>query len=319
VNEDFQLLEVFLEMMAGERQASKNTLESYERDIRDCAAFFHAKRKTSLQHAAPDDVRAYLRHLHQKEISVGTQARRLSALRQFFLFIKSEKYREDNPTALIDAPGKGRSLPKALTQQEITALLEAAYANDTPEGLRLFAIVELLYASGMRISELLGLPLNALQFAAKQKALRPYLIVKGKGNKERLVPLNPSAIGALEAYLGIRPYFLKATKESPYLFPIDPKGRGVDNRGKGHMTRQRLGQILKELAVEAGILPSRVSPHVLRHSFATHLLQGGADLRIVQELMGHASIVSTQIYTLIADKQMQQLVFDHHPLAKKNA
>ena len=229
-------------------------------------------------------------------------ARRLSALRQFFKFLVAENIRADDPSAAIDGPKLGRPLPKLLDEEETARLIEVCTAMDGPSGARLRALVELSYASGLRVSELVGMPLAAV--------LRdqPVLIVRGKGSKERMVPLNAPARAALNAYLEHRKAFLpKGAKTSPHLFP----SRGVE----GHLTRQRFGQLLKDLAIKANLDPARISPHVLRHAFATHLLDHGADLRSLQKMLGHADIATTQIYTHVAGKRLAELVESHHPLA----
>lgn len=296
------LVERFLEMLSAERNASANTRAAYQRDLADAAAFL-ASRKAVLGEAKTEDLSAYLTALDRRGLKVRSAARRLSALRQFYKFLLAEKERADDPTAALDGPKLDRPLPKLLDEAEMAALIEVCAALDGPNGARLKALVELSYASGLRVSELVGLPLSA--------ALRdqPVLIVRGKGSKERMVPLNAPARAALNAYLQHRESFLpKAKKTSTYLFP---------SRGKeGHLTRQRYGQMLKELGMKAGIAPERISPHVLRHAFATHLLDHGADLRSLQKMLGHADIATTQIYTHVAGRRLQQLVEQHHPLAR---
>jgi integrase/recombinase XerD len=308
-------LSTFLQMMAAERHASENTLASYGRDLQEYHFFSHQKNQ-DVTTADAAHIQAFLAYLlKEKKITPRSQMRKLSALRQFYRFLCQEGVVKENPTHLIDSPKKGSRLPNVLSEEEVLDLLNIAGLETTPEGIRLSAQIELLYASGMRITELISLPLNAVMID-QQRKIRDHLMVKGKGNKERLVPLNRLAIQALEKYLEVRPYFVGGRKESAFLFPIDPKGRGVDNRRNGHMTRQRFGQCLKQLARETGIAEERVSPHVLRHSFATHLLRRGVDLRVLQELMGHASIVSTEVYTHVNEKAMRELVEECHPLAR---
>jgi integrase/recombinase XerD len=218
--------------------------------------------------------------------------------------VLGEGWRADDPSRRIDAPKKGRPLPKVLSRDEVERLIAAAAARDGAQGLRLACMVELLYASGLRVSELLALPLNAV---ARDPA---YLMVKGKGGKERLAPLNDAARTAVKAYLEVRRSHLpKGAKDNPWLFPS--RGAG------GRLTSRRLGQLLDEAAADAGIDPARVSPHVLRHAFATHLLEGGADLRVVQTLLGHADIATTQIYTHVAEDRLREVVETAHPLARK--
>ncbi|HVI32759.1 site-specific tyrosine recombinase XerD [Phenylobacterium sp.] len=295
--------EAFLEMMAVERAAAKNTLTAYTRDLADAAGFL-AARGRDLASASAEDVEAYFAALGARGLSPATAARRRAAVRQFYRFVLGETWRADDPSRRVEAPKKGRSLPKVLSREEMDRLIAAASARDGAQGLRLGCMVELAYASGLRISELTGLTLAAL---ARDPA---YLIVKGKGGKERLAPLNETARAAVKAYLEVRPQFLPPKdKANPWLFPSRGKG--------GRLTPRRFAQLLDEAAADAGIDPARVSPHVLRHAFATHLLEGGADLRVVQKLLGHADIATTQIYTHVAGDRLAQVMATKHPLAKK--
>ena len=295
------LIERFLEMLSAERNAAANTSAAYKRDLKDAAAFM-ASRKLTLSDTATADLSAYLAAMVKKGLAARSTARHLSALRQFFKFLVAEQVRKDDPSAAIDGPKLGRPLPKLLDEDEMGRLIEICAALDGPNGARLKALVELSYASGLRVSELVGLPLAAVLRE------QPVLIVRGKGAKERMVPLNAPPRSALTAYLEHRKVFLpKDTKNSPHLFP----SRGKD----GHLTRQRFGQMLKELALKANIAPERISPHVLRHAFATHLLDHGADLRSLQKMLGHADIATTQIYTHVAGRRLAELVEAHHPLA----
>ncbi|HEY8616490.1 site-specific tyrosine recombinase XerD [Phenylobacterium sp.] len=295
--------EAFLEMMAVERAAAKNTLAAYTRDLADAAAFL-AGRGRDLADATAEDVEAYFAHLGARGLAPATASRRRAAVRQFYRFVLGEAWRADDPSRRVEAPKKGRSLPKVLSRDEVDRLIASAAARDGAQGLRLGCMVELAYASGLRISELTGLTLAAL---ARDPA---YLIVKGKGGKERLAPLNEAARAAVKAYLEIRPQFLpKGDKANPWLFPSRGKG--------GRLTPRRFAQLLDEAAADAGIDPARVSPHVLRHAFATHLLEGGADLRVVQKLLGHGDIATTQIYTHVAGDRLAHVVASKHPLAKK--
>lgn len=295
--------EAFLEMMAVERAAATNTLAAYGRDLADAQAFL-AEEGGDLATAAAEDVESYFNSLGARELAPATAARRRAALRQFYRFVLGEGWRDDDPSRRVEAPRKGRSLPKVLSREEMEGLIAAAAAKDGAHGLRLACMVELAYASGMRISELTGLSLAVL---ARDPA---YLIVKGKGGKERLAPLNAAAREAVKAYLEVRPQFLPGgDKANPWLFP---------SRGKaGRLTPRRFAQLLDEAAADAGIDPARVSPHVLRHAFATHLLEGGADLRVVQKLLGHADIATTQIYTHVASDRLREVVEEKHPLAKR--
>ncbi len=301
-----RLLDAFLEMMAVERAAARNTLKNYGRDLMRFATFCKARSET-LETAGADDIVAWLAALEAEGLAASTAALKVSALRQFYQFLYTEGHRADNPTAAIDRPRTRRPLPKVLTREEVEALFEAAQAIDGAAGLRLRAMLEILYAAGLRVSELVSLPLGA--FRAGERLL----IIRGKGDKERLAPLTGKAIEAVGAYLGVRAQFMEKKKAgaaaSPWLFP---------SRGKtGHITTARFAQTLKDLAVAAGVPPAKVSPHVLRHAFATHLLEGGADLRSVQQMLGHADITTTQIYTHVAQDRLRDLVFSKHPLAKK--
>ncbi len=293
--------EAFLEMMAVERDASPNTLSAYGRDLEDAEVGLTGQ--GGLNGASAEAVEAYFANLAVRGLSAATASRRRSAVRQFYRFCLAEGWRTDDPSRRVEAPKRGRSLPKVLSRQEVDRLIDAATARDGAAGLRLGCMVELLYASGLRVSELVGLKLDAL---ARDPA---YLIVKGKGGKERLAPLNDTARTAVKAYLAVRPKFLpKGDAANPWLFPSSGAG--------GVLTRRRFGQMLDEAAIAAGIDPARVSPHVLRHAFATHLLEGGADLRVVQTLLGHADISTTQIYTHVMGDRLREVVETSHPLAK---
>ncbi len=298
-------VEAFLEMMAVERSAARNTLTAYGKDLADARGFL-AARGGDLDTASPEDIEAYFEALGARGLAPASAARRRAAVRQFYRFALGEGWRQDDPSRRVDAPKAGRPLPKVLARREVEAIIAAAAAKDGAQGLRLACMIELLYASGLRISELLALPLAALQ---RDPA---FLIVKGKGGKERLAPLNDAARAAVKAYLPARLRFLpKGAKDSPWLFPS--RGAG------GRLTARRMAQLLDEAAMAAGVDPARVSPHVLRHAFATHLLEGGADLRAVQTLLGHADIATTQIYTHVAQDHLRKVVEQGHPLAKKKA
>jgi integrase/recombinase XerD len=288
--------------MAAERGAAQRTLEAYRNDLVDFAASL-APRGLAVEAADTAALRAYLGRLETAGYSPRTTARRLSVLRQFHKFLFLEGVRPDDPSASLDAPHLGRPLPKIVGESEVERLLAAARRREGPEGTRLVCLVELLYAAGLRVSELVGLPLAAATGG------RRFLLVRGKGDKERVVPLGQPAQAALADYLAARAHFLREGEASPWLFP----SRGEE----GHLTRQRCGQLVKELAVEAGIDRRRLSPHVLRHAFATHLLEGGADLRSVQAMLGHADIVTTQIYTHVQTERLKTLVETHHPLAAR--
>jgi integrase/recombinase XerD len=290
-------LEQFFEMLLAERGAAKNTIEAYRRDLVAVAEYLLPQALDTITSVGLTD---YLSSIAEEGMSPRTSSRRLSALRQYFGFLIQEGIRIDNPTIKIDRPKLGRPLPKYLTEFEVDALLTAARLQRGRHGRRLTLIVELLYATGLRISELVTLPASA---AKAQDAL----IIYGKGGKERLVPLGRQAISAMQSYEKDRNSFYMSQGDSPWLFPSRGKG--------GHISRRRVGQMLDELAVEAGIEVQKVSPHVLRHAFATHLLHNGADLRTVQELLGHEDLSTTEIYTHILDERMKSLVLQKHPLA----
>jgi integrase/recombinase XerD len=301
-------IESFLEMLAAERGAAANTREAYGRDLSDFAAFL-AGRGRPVQGARVADVRAYLERLADAGLAPRSAARRLSALRQFHRYLFAEGLRADDPTAGIDSPRQGRPLPKVLSEAEVERLLAAARARPDAGGARLSALLELLYATGLRVSELVGLPAAA---AARDPRV---LIVKGKGGKERMIPLSEPARAALKRYraataAGTRGGGGEAreSRARKWLFP----SRGV----AGHLTRQRVAQMLKELALEAGIDPHKVSPHVLRHAFARHLLDHGADLRSVQKMLFFNDTATTEIYTHVLNARLKALVKAHHPLAQ---
>ncbi|HEX4181064.1 MAG TPA: tyrosine recombinase [Caulobacteraceae bacterium] len=297
-------IEAFLEMMAVERAAARNTLTAYGKDLADAQGFLVARGR-DLAVASAEDIEAYFVQLGAAGLAPATAARRRASVRGFYRFALGEGWRADDPSRRVDAPRKGRPLPKVLDRSDIDSLIAAASARDGAAGLRLGCMVELLYASGLRVSELCALPLAAL---ARDPA---FVIVKGKGGKERLAPLNTPARAAVKAYLEARPQFLPpGDKANPWLFPS--RGRS------GALTPRRFAQMLDEAAAEAGIDPAKVSPHGLRHAFATHLLEGGADLRVVQKLLGHADIATTQIYTHVTGDRLRAVVEAAHPLAKKD-
>lgn len=292
-------IEAFLEMMAVERDASPHTLSAYGRDLADA----DAGTPSGLMGADEAGIEAWYATLASRGLSPATQARRRSAVRQFYRFVLGEGWRTDDPSRRLDAPKQGRSLPKVLSRDEVERLLGVVAARDGYSGLRLIALLELAYASGLRVSELLALRVEVVR---RDPA---WLIVRGKGGKERLAPLNGSAREAIRAWLVVRDAARPSkVPDSPWLFP--------SSAAKGHLTPRRFAQLLDQAAIEANIDPARVSPHVLRHAFATHLLEGGADLRVVQTLLGHADIGTTQIYTHVATDRLAQVVTQHHPLAR---
>lgn len=296
-------VERFLEMMVAERGASPRTVDAYGRDLADFGGYL-APRNAAVETADAEVLRGYLAQLHAEGLTPRTINRRLSTLRQFFRFLFAEEVRPDDPTATLDSPRMGRPLPRYLSEEEVERLLLAARARPDWRGLRATALLEILYAAGLRVSELVSLPLAAV---ARDPAV---LVVRGKGNKERMVPLTEAAREAVKAWLPARAEELgdKAAKTNRWLFP--------SRAAEGHLTRDGFAKMLTEIAVAAGISPSRVSPHVLRHSFASHLLAHGADLRSVQQMLGHADISTTQIYTHVLDERLKRLVTQHHPLAR---
>jgi integrase/recombinase XerD len=296
-------IDAFLEMMAAERGASRNTLDAYRRDLIVFEGHL-ARHGDSAEKATRDQVRRYVAAMATTG-AASSQARRLSALRQYFAFLYAEGLRADDPTAAIEAPRRVQALPKILSQSDIEKLIKAAQKEvKKPEGARLLCLLEILYASGLRVSELVTLPVSAA------RGRNAFLLVKGKGGRERMVPLNSAAREAIREYLKVRDEFLSPAIRGGerYLFP----SRGEE----GHLTRRRCHQLLKALALKAGIDPEKLSPHVLRHAFATHLVEGGADLRSVQTLLGHADIATTQIYTHVASERLKATVASAHPLSR---
>jgi integrase/recombinase XerD len=298
-------LKAFLDMLVAERGAADATCEAYARDLHDFESFLHA-RIVSLRIAAKKDVQAYLAQMTEDGLAPASRARRLSSIRQLFKFLAGEALIEHDPTTGLSGPKKRRTLPQVLSVAEVDALLtSAAKRADGQEGRALFralrfqCLLEILYATGMRVSELVTLPRSVL------RGDRRVLTIKGKGGRERLVPLNPAALAALDAYLAVSGRF----DNSPWLF--------ASKAADGHVTRQAFAIELKTAAEEAGIDPERVSPHVLRHAFASHLLDRGADLRAVQTLLGHADISTTEIYTHVLQERLKKLVNERHPLAKR--
>lgn len=312
-------LALFLDMQAVERGASRHTLDAYRRDLDDFAAFLGGRGDT-LAGAATDAVRAYLADLDKRGFKGTTIARRLSAIRQFYRFLFAEGHRADDPAAVLEGPKRGRPLPKVLTVAEVSRLIEAAHARaaapaaeaegvaepgraglaEALKRLRVVCLIELLYASGLRVSELVSLPATAARARADA------IMVMGKGRKERLVPLSTPAKAAMAAWLDAR----KAAdmEAARWLFPSSGES--------GHVTRQQVARDLKELALAAGLDPAKLSPHVMRHAFASHLLAHGADLRVVQTLLGHADVSTTQIYTHVLDERLKGMVRDLHPLSE---
>ncbi len=295
-----ELIAAFMETITAERGAAANTIAAYTRDLENCGEFLDSGRRT-FENAQVSDLRAYLAFLAENGMSVKTQARRLSALREFYKYLYTEKIRTDNPTDVLDSPKIGRSLPKYLSEEEINRLFDAIPAMSPKKALRMKALLEILYASGLRVSELVSLP------ASTANVRENFLIVRGKGSKDRMVPLTDAAKQALHEWIPERERTLPKGRESRWLFPSRSK--------TGHLTREGFFEELKSLATAAGIPAERVSPHVIRHSFASHLIAHDADLRTVQQMLGHANIATTQIYTHILDDRLKNAVEKNHPLA----
>ncbi len=299
------LIDSFLDMLVAERGATVNTVSAYLNDISHFKKYLIENEVDSkIESCSKDSIANYIKYLSKNGLNPRTATRRLSSLRQFFLFLQSENHRSDNPTNNVDGPRQIKSLPKLLSEEEVEQLFEQANQMVGPEGVRLVCLLEIVYAAGLRVSELISLPNMAL--SQNQNVL----LVRGKGEKERLVPLTSSAIDSINAYREVRHVFLKSNRESKFLFPSRSK--------EGFLTRRRVGQLLKNLAIASNINPQKVSPHVLRHAFATHLLDHGADLRSLQKMLGHADISTTQIYTHVLSKRLMSVVSSHHPLAKKD-
>lgn len=300
-------ISAFLETQAAELGAAQNTLAAYARDLASYENWL-ASKSLSLTRATQADVEAYLIACHGEGLAKSTIARRLSAIKQLYRYAFEEKYRDDNPAVRIRGPGREKRLPSTLSIEDVDQLLEAARnSGRTPaDKKRNTCLMELLYATGMRVSELVALPVSAARGDPEM------LLVKGKGGKERLVPLSSPAKSALTDWLANRDIaeeleIKRGGSASRYLFPSSGKS--------GHLTRHRFHSLIKEFAVKAGLSPAQVTPHTLRHAFATHLLAGGADLRTIQTLLGHADIATTEIYTHVMDERLKQLVFSSHPLA----
>ena len=298
-------ISAFLEAQAAERAAATNTQLAYARDLTDFAGWL-GRRGLHYATLTQDHLESYLIDCESDGLSKATRARRLSAIRQLFRFAFEEGWRTDNPAIRLSGPGRDKRLPKTLDEVEVGRLLSAA--TQGPDAVRNTCLMELLYATGMRVSELVGLPVAAARGDPRM------LLVRGKGGKERLVPLSPPARATMAAWLQQRDAAAEVAKKagkpaSSFLFPAGGKA--------GHMTRQRFFTLIKELAATGGVSPAKVTPHTIRHAFATHLLAGGADLRAIQTMLGHADVATTEIYTHVLDERLTSLVMEHHPLAKR--
>jgi integrase/recombinase XerD len=304
---DERLIALYLDMLAAERGAQSNTLAAYARDLADFSASLTRARR-SIAGASTEDLRAYLGELSRRGLRAATVARRLAAIRQLYRFLYAEGQRRDDPAAVLEGPKRARPLPKTLTLAEVDRLLRATAISDRGAPLRerlraarLACLLETLYATGLRVSELVALPITAARHDTR------LIVVRGKGSKERMVPLNNAAKNAMAAYLALLEQSGREVA-SKWLFPSFGES--------GHITRQHLARELKSLAAAAGLRAEQVSPHVLRHAFASHLLHNGADLRVVQTLLGHADISTTQIYTHVLEERLKGLVRDLHPLGE---
>ena len=300
---DHTRIEAFLEMMSAERGAAQNTLDAYARDLIDASDFLNGKLVT----ANAKQLSKWLQSLSERGLAASTAARRLSAIKHFFKFLFEERDRKDNPTSLLDAPKTGREIPDVLSREEMMQLIEACGTD-----VRLRCLVECLYGAGLRVTELVSLTVGELPRRKAGVWQTSDIIVRGKGGKERLCPLGAPALDAISDWLELREDSLPKNslargRADKFVFP----SRGKD----GHLTRRRLGQMLEALAAKAGLAAARVHPHALRHAYATHLLQGGADLRSVQTLLGHADIATTQIYTHVLTDELAELLETAHPLA----
>lgn len=300
-------LEAFLEMLSAARGAAKNTLDAYRRDLVDLAAFLKPRGR-ALAEARADDLTAYLARMEAAGMARTTAQRRLSAIKQFCKFLFAEGVRADDPSSMLDAPKRARTLPRIVGEDDVAKLLACAAADPSAKGLRFRALMEIACGSGLRVSELVSLPLSAAPRTGRM------IFVRGKGEKERMAPMSVEARAALDAWLEARPLTLKRGAngrpiESRFLFPSPARA--------GHLTRQQFALDLKDAALKAGVDPRRLSPHKLRHAFATHLLSRGADLRSLQTMLGHADIATTQIYTHLDFQHLAKVYDAAHPRAKK--
>ncbi len=303
-----QFLEQFLEMMLAERGIARNSFIAYKRDMLDFDLYLKNHKITDPLSVTSENIRAFIRHLAEQKIAPRSIARKISAIRSYYHFLISENLTENNPAHLIDMPKYHNALPNILSIDDIRCLLEYGEADKSPENLRLLAMMHLLYASGLRVSELVSLKLANLSIDAESARINNHINVMGKGSKERIVIINERALAAIASYLPFRSIFLSNKQGSTYLFP--------SKSAFGYMTRQNFALLLKQVALKCGLDPESVSPHALRHSFASHLLAGGADLRVIQELLGHADIATTQIYTHLEVEHLKKTIEQFHPASK---
>ena len=295
------LIKLFEEMMVSEKVSSVNTRRAYLSDIKTFIGFLKSENEMSVLSVEKKHLTAWLSKLNDDNIARNTFLRKISSIKEFYKFLVVDDFIKINPTAYIKAPTKHKNLPNVLSVEEIEELIKAILPANNPKKIRLLALVEIMYSSGIRVEELVGLLMKAIDFD------KNCMLVKGKGDKERMVPIGENAIKAIKKYLSIREFFLKNDSSSPWLFP--------SSSFKGYLTARRFAQLLKDVAIKAGLDHKKVSPHVLRHAFATHMLAGGADLRVLQEILGHSDISTVQIYTHIAGDKRREAI-EMHPLAK---
>ena len=316
-------IENFLNNLLAEKGSAKNTIISYKKDLEELFDFL---KDIKIEEITTKDLKKYLEFLYKNGVATSTMARHISAIKQFFNFLQLENIITENPASLLDHPKIQANIPEILTEKEIEKLLDTAKKDKSNYGIQLYTMLELLYATGLRISELVEMKISDIQKKYRNDGLYTiddFLIINGKGNKERLIPINKTAKDALIKYINLRESLLNG-KKSEWLwttmatFSKDKKDTKVVFKKDNHIARQIFALNLKQLAIESNINPEKVHPHILRHSFASHILQRGADLRVVQELLGHSDISTTQIYTHIADEKLKKIVNELHPLAKDN-
>lgn len=314
------LIKEFIEKIRAQDGLAKNTSLSYQKDL-ELFNNYGQKHNFKLEKATPDNLKEYLYHLHKEKLKSSSIARKISCFKSFYGFLEEENHLKENPTIHLHLPKKEAKLPKFLSEEEIFQLLNCIDQDKSEFGIKLSCMLEMLYSGGLRVSELVSIPISSITFTSNN--LQNHLIIKGKGNKERIVALNGAAIKKLENYLDFRKKI--GQKDSKWLFVGNSRSSKKQDKitiknkkplKDTHISRQRFNQMLKELAINSNLDPARVHPHVIRHSFATHLLNNGIDLRVLQELLGHSDISSTEIYTHILDSKKQDLVFKNHPLAK---